>query len=269
MNDTQTELKKSYNIIWKEFTDRDEYETLIEDRKTTRKVYYDLISEISKNFIYPKVLELGCGTGIDINNVYESNKNIGPFASDILPRSVEVGRKISQSFENNINFFVGDTLILPIKDQQFDVVFSQGLVEHFRNPLTVIKEQVRILKNGGCLIINVPQKYTGYTLMKRKKIKDNQWDLGWETEFSYNDLIRFGNQIELSEVSVCGYQYWKSWKEPTFVIKDLIDKFFRQIPLEKVKFLANFQKAYNSLIKKIEVKWGHYFLQNIVIIFKK
>ena len=269
MNDTQAALKNSYDIIWKNFTDRDDYKTLIEDRKTTRKVYYDLINRIFKSFTNPIVLELGCGTGIDINNVYESNSNIRPFASDILPQSVSIGRQVSQSLNNHIKFFVGDTLILPIRDNQLDIVFSQGLVEHFKNPLTVIKEQTRVLKKGGCLIINVPQKYTGYTLMKKKKMKHNQWDLGWETEFSYKELVEFGNQPGLSEVEVCGYQYWKSWKEPVFVIKDLIDKFFRRIPLEKVKPLANFQQAYNALIKKIEVKWGHYFLQNIVVIFKK
>jgi len=269
MNDTQTILKKNYNIIWKNFSNRNEYKSLIEDRKTTRKVYYNLISRVFQSFAEPIVLELGSGTGIDINNIYESNRNIRPFASDILLRSVSIGCQISKSLSNHINFFVGDTLILPIRDDQFDVVFSQGLIEHFKNPLAVIKEQARVLRKDGYLIINVPQKYTGYTLMKRKKINCNHWDLGWESEFSYNDLISLGNRAGLSKVSVYGYQYWKSWKEPAFVIKDLFDKFYRRIPLERINLLANFRKGYNALIRKIERKWGHYFLQNIVVVFKK
>lgn len=269
MNDIQAALKNSYNIIWKNFNDRVDYKTLIEDRKTTRKAYYDLIKRVIKSFTNPIVLELGCGTGIDINNIFESNCNIRPFASDILPQSVRLARQISQGLNNYIKLFVGDTLTLPIRDNQFDIVFSQGLVEHFKNPLTVIKEQARVLKERGCLIINVPQKYTGYTLMKKKKMKHKQWDLGWEAEFSYRDLIELGNQLGLSEVGVCGYQYWKSWKEPAFVIKDLVDKFFRRISLEKIKPLSNFQQSYTALIKKIEIEWGHYFLQNIVVVFKK
>lgn len=269
MNDIQAALKNSYDIIWKNFTDRDDYKTLIEDRKTTRKVYYDLINRVFKSFTNPIVLELGCGTGIDINNVYESNRNIKPFASDILPQSVSIGRQVSQSLNNHIKFFVGDTLILPIRDNQVDIVFSQGLVEHFENPLTVIKEQARVLKKGGCLIINVPQKYTGYTLMKKKKMKHNQWDLGWETEFSYKDLTEFGNRLGLSEVGVCGYQYWKSWKEPAFVLRDLYDKFHRRNPFKNYKLFVVLRNCYERFWEKIEQKWGNYFLQNIIIVFQK
>lgn len=269
MNNSQAELKQKYNKIWKNFADRNETKSLFENRKKTRKVYYDFINRILENFTNPIVLELGCGTGIDINNVYESHSIIRPFASDILFKSVCIGCEISKSLSNHIKFFVGDTLTLPIKSNQIDIVFSQGLVEHFKNPLIVVREQARILKKGGYLVINVPQKYTGYTLMKKKKMKLNQWELGWETEFSYNDLLKFGYELGLSEVGVCGYQYWKSWKEPAFVIKDLVDKFFRRIPLERIKLLSNFQQSYNEIIKKIEMRWGHYFLQNIIVVFKK
>lgn len=269
MDPTQAALNKSYDKIWKNFTGKDDYKALIKDRKKNRKVYYDFLKRVFKNFTNPTVLELGCGTGIDINNAYESNNNIKPFASDILPQSVIIGRQVSHRLNNHIKFFVGDTLTLPIRDNQLDIVFSQGLIEHFETPLTVIKEQARVLKRGGYLIINVPQKYTGYTLMKRKKMKHNQWYLGWETEFSYKDLKELTNRLGLSEVGICGYQYWKSWKEPAFVIKDLIDKIFRRIPLEKFKLFANIQQTYNALIKKIESKWGHFFLQNIVVVLKK
>ena len=105
--------------------------------------------------------------------------------------------------------------------------------------------------------------------MKKKEMRNNNWELGWETEFSYNDLKKLGNQLGLKEVCVSGYQYWRSWREPAFVFKDLVDKIFRRMPLFRFKMFAIIRKKYNALWQKLELRWGHYFLQNIIIVFEK
>jgi SAM-dependent methyltransferase len=165
--------------------------------------------------------------------------------------------------------FLGDTLKLPLKSDLFDVAFSQGLIEHFKNPLSVVSEHKRILKPGGILIINVPQKYTGYTLMKKNNMKKKKWELGWETEFSYKDLKIIAENLKLKEIEVLGYQYWKSWKEPSFVLRDLIDKVYRRVPMNAFKLLKDLQLQYDTFWDKLENKWGHYFLKNIVIVVQK
>ena len=269
MNNSQTELINSYNKVWKDCADRKDFNFVIDTRKTRRKAYYDVISQAIDRVNSPTVLELGCGTGIDINNIHKDHSSIKPFASDILPQSLRIGRRVSRLTDCHVNFFVADTLNLPIKSNHVDIVFSQGLIEHFKDPLKVIQEQARVIKKGGYLIINVPQKFTGYTMMKRKKMSRNDWDLGWETEFSYKDLVNYGNQLELAETGVCGYQYWKSWKEPAFIVKDLVDKVFRRLPPSLAQRISMVPQIYNTLITRVEKKWGHYFLQNIVIIFKK
>ena len=43
----------------------------------------------------------------------------------------------------------GDAFALPFADGTFDVVFHQGLLEHFRNPDDLIAENARVLKPGG------------------------------------------------------------------------------------------------------------------------
>ena len=257
-------LKQDYNIIWKKLLAKNEFRDDLDSRRINlmAKKYISL-------FNYPRVLEIGCGTGIDINIVYESNNNIFPYATDILTASIKLGCNVSKSFDNKIEFFVSDTLNLPIKNRNIDIIFSQGLIEHFKNPLEVIKEQERVLKKGGYLIISVPQKFTGYTLMKKKKIKQKEWKLGWEKEFSYISLKKLGENLKLMEVDVAGYQYWKSWKEPVFVMKDLVDKVFRRLPLNNIRLFKKTKLKYNAIWEKLEKKWGHYFLQNIVIVFQK
>ena len=78
-----------------------------------------------------------------------------------------------------------------------------------------------------------------------------------------------GENLKLMEVDVAGYQYWKSWKEPVFVMKDLVDKVFRRLPLNNIRLFKKTKLKYNAIWEKLEKKWGHYFLQNIVIVFQK
>ena len=269
MNEHRSRLKLVYDKIWKIKLKKNNYNKTIEYRKKGRKVFYDIIQKYTMKIGAPSVMELGCGSGIDISIVKELNNNIKAFGSDVSEIGIQVSLRLSGKNKRKIFFFVSDTHALPLKTDGLDIVFSQGLVEHFKDPVAVIKEQMRVVRKGGILMVNVPQKFTGYTLEKRRLIKKNKWKLGWETAFSYKDLKNIGIQLGLKEVDIAGYQYWKSWKEPTFVFKDLIDKIFRRIPLYRFELFASIQKRYNTLWKKIERKWGHYFLQNIVIVFQK
>jgi hypothetical protein len=100
-------------------------------------------------------------------------------------------------------------------------------------------------------------------------MKKDKWELGWETEFSYGDLKKIGRKLGLIEKQIIGYQYWKSWKEPIFVLKDLYDKLNRRNPLKNIQPFPILKRIYDSIWEELEEKWGHYFLQNIVIVFEK
>ena len=266
---SQEKLTQEYDRIWRDHLARDDHDETVRSRIADRKSYYDIIQGYVSRESAPWVMELGCGTGIDINLIQQRNPAIRAIGSDISEKSIQVAQRMCGMFGNLMAFFVGDTLRLPLKSGTIDILFSQGLVEHFKDPEAVLEEQARVVRRGGILIVNVPQKYTGYTLMKKRRMRKGKWSLGWETEFSYRELKSMGRNLGLMEKEVSGSQYWKSWGEPAFVLRDLANKIQRRTPLRAFspfQFVAEF---YNALWRKLETMWGHHFLKNIVIVFQK
>jgi len=265
----QTSLSEAYGEKWSTLLEEKNFAEFIAQHLENRGPFYALIKKHLTGANGQRILELGCGTGIDINVIANEKKGSQYFGSDISTESVKICEHITEIFSNDLRLFVADTQRLPLRSGTFDLVFSQGLVEHFNDHVAVMAEQVRVLRNGGILIVNVPQKYTGYTWMKKHAMKNGKWDLGWETEFSYSDLKKAGRKLGLIAKEVIGYQYWKSWKEPVFVLRDLYEKCRRRNPWRDRSPFLLLRKVYDRFWGFLEKKWGHYFMQNIVIVFEK
>lgn len=122
------------------------------------RVSHPALIEIIKKFIDPlhaRILEVGCGSGVDSAEL----ANLG-FNSFILDYSISALRQAKQQFGSRnliAQPVAGDVFSLPFDDESFDLVFSQGLIEHFHNPFTVIEEQSRVIKYNGYLLVDVPQ----------------------------------------------------------------------------------------------------------------
>ena len=84
----------------------------------------------------------------------------------------------------------GDALHLPFGDATFDVVFHQGVLEHFGNPRAFLIENHRVLRPGGRLVVDVPQTFHPWTGLKKAALRFDRWFAGWETEFTIDELRR-------------------------------------------------------------------------------
>lgn len=84
-------------------------------------------------------------------------------------------------------------------DNQYDIVFSAGFIEHFDNPEIVVKKHLELLKSGGLLFISLPNflGLNGFV----QKILDKKNLAGHNTEimkikklntlFSSMDLVNY------------------------------------------------------------------------------
>ncbi|MGE5177396.1 MAG: class I SAM-dependent methyltransferase [Hyphomicrobiales bacterium] len=135
-----------------------------------------------------RVLEVGAGSGRDV--IALAAEGAVAVVLDYSAASLEVARGVAAREGRKALLVRADALRLPFRDGTFDVVFHQGLLEHFRDPMPLLRENVRALAEGGTLLVDVPQRYHLYTLLKHALISMGKWFAGWETEFSIGELTR-------------------------------------------------------------------------------
>jgi SAM-dependent methyltransferase len=132
-----------------------------------------------------RVLEVGAGTGRDSLALAKAGARVVTF--DYSDESL---RLLGGIAGDEMDIVCGDALSLPFADSSFDIVFHQGLLEHFRRPEDLLLENCRVLRAGGYLLVDVPQRWHYYTAMKHALMAANRWFAGWETEFSAGELSR-------------------------------------------------------------------------------
>lgn len=95
----------------------------------------------------PKILDVGCGTGGNL----EMLANFGAAEGvDVSDEALEFCRS------KKLNVHKGLAESLPFADESFDVVTALDVVEHLDDDLAGLKEMFRVLKTGGKTLIFVP-----------------------------------------------------------------------------------------------------------------
>ena len=176
-----------------------------------------------------KILEIGAGTGRD--SFYFAEENASLFLLDYSQNSLQIIKKL---IPDRMKIFAigGDAFSLPLPDESVDVVFHQGLLEHFRHEQAekLLDENIRVLKKGGLLLVDVPQRYHIYTGIKHILIWMNAWFAGWEREFSIKELAEIFRRKNLTVLHSYG-----EWMYPSLFYRMLREVFLRvgiKLPLK-------------------------------------
>jgi len=129
-----------------------------------------------------RVLEVGAGTGRDTLGLVRAGA-VG-VVLDYSPTSLALVGEQARRQGLTVHLVQADALAMPFRDGTFDVVFHQGLLEHFRDPQPLLGENARITRRGGRVVVDVPQTFHLYTVMKKIMIALGVWFAGWETQFT-------------------------------------------------------------------------------------
>jgi len=160
------------------------------------------------------VLEVGAGSGRDSAVLARAGATV--VVLDYVPSSLETARKVARSAGCEVLPVCGDATMMPLRSECLDVVFHQGLMEHFRDPRPLLEENRRVLKEGGYLLVDVPQKFHIYTIVKHVLIVLGRWFAGWETEYTIGQLERL---IEKSGFRIL--RSYGDWMVPGFFYRSL------------------------------------------------
>ncbi|MFH1397231.1 MAG: class I SAM-dependent methyltransferase [Candidatus Omnitrophota bacterium] len=115
-------------------------------KKKNNFLFESVISNLS-GLPKGKMLDLGCGDG-------DYSKSLKDLGFDVIAGDIDLVRF---KYKNDIEFKYCDiTKKLPFADNTFDYVLLMEVVEHLRNPYTVIPEINRIIKKNGSLVISTP-----------------------------------------------------------------------------------------------------------------
>ena len=165
------------------------------------------------------VLDIGCGNG----KYLSVNENLKMFGTD---RS---GNLLSIAKEKNINsqFFVADSLKLPVKTESFDAAISIAVIHHFSNELLriqALKEMFRIVKKGGKILV-----YVWAMEQKEKKFTEQDNFVPWHLQNKYENETKVGtlqngpNIMEDKKIDCTVYQrYYHVFYKGE--LEDLINK---------------------------------------------
>ena len=103
-----------------------------------------------------KVLDVGCGDGY-VSSVLVGDNEV--FGLDISESAVKEARK------KGIKAFVSNLDGIPFPDKSFDAVLALDILEHLFDPVFVLREVKRVLKDDGILLISVPNAANIYSRM--------------------------------------------------------------------------------------------------------
>ena len=112
------------------------------------KEYMDYPFVYFKNINKGKFLELGSGNGDMLNQF----KNLGfdTEGLDLDPKAVKNAK------QKNLKIYHGNIFSRKFKGNTYDVIFSSHFIEHVPDPISVMKESLRILKKGGAFMAITP-----------------------------------------------------------------------------------------------------------------
>lgn len=202
---------KWYQLYLDEIQKKGSLESYINDKISSKSILISLIHKYSRK---NKIIECGSGTGV--LSTYLAASGYDVIGIDIDLDMLKLSQKIAFEyvFDNKPEFKNKSIFELDYNANEFDVAFSNGVLEHFSDEeiINTLKQQMNI---ASYVIFGIP---TTYFDMEEAMYGNERY-----LPFSYwRDLIKKANGVVVEEKSM----HYMSLKHRIFNYK----KYFRPYP---------------------------------------
>ena len=194
---------KSKSEPWDKYYKKDK--TSVNIIEKINKSYFSVVFEHYFEQYAPKIkntkiLEAACGSGLMSSRLSKKGAN-----TYLLDFSTYALKDANKNFKNKNQVFLGtkaDIMNMPFKDNSFDIVWNQGVIEHFDNPDKIVKEMLRVTKKEGIVIIFVPAYLSPlhiiYNILLATKTI-NLWPFDLQTFFKTKELKKIAKNMGYSK----------------------------------------------------------------------
>lgn len=118
---------------------------------------YSLYQSVSKKMLNKdNYLDIGCGFGV--NSEVFGDKFDTIYCSDLGNINL-VKCKEYMARSENVFHIAADAQRLPFEDEHFDLVTAISLIEHVPDQEQMLREALRVLKKGGELVMQFPNRH--------------------------------------------------------------------------------------------------------------
>jgi len=168
---TDEMVKNSWTEHWSNKTSLEESASIV--GKFLRKQRFQILFKMLKNFNRNlSVIDIGCGGGLTLK-FFRDTGFTNSIGIDFIQHSIDHCSNLGFTKEKDI--FLMDAKRTSFQNDNFDIVFSEGLWEHFTDPRPYMAEAVRIGKKY--IIVIQPNHFSlfgwfmhaGWNLLSRDK----------------------------------------------------------------------------------------------------
>ncbi len=139
----------------------------------------EVLIDMIKNEKLGKVLDVGCGSGIQMKLIAHKSQFIAGI--DISNKMLKLAKNELKYLEKNKwELKVADAHKIPYKNNTFNTIVALGLLDYVKSPQLVLNEFARVLKKRGILIVSAPKTPSLFSLLRTSfgnTIKDKLFGL--------------------------------------------------------------------------------------------
>jgi len=162
-----------------------------------------------------RVLEPGCGNGVvgSLLSLMGAEVTLLDYSEAQLSKARKCACDLG--VETKIKFIKADLFSSPFPTQYYDLVWNDGVIEHFEDPLHVVHVMAGMARPGGNVLVTVPNKWTFNTFFIRpwrrwrNAYPFDRW--GWEKSFSESQLRQMLRRAGLQDVRSSTHHFRRAW----------------------------------------------------------